>query len=137
MSNVKADLVTDLFTLEFSGDPLPADALAAAVKSVSDSYDARVVTAQEADQIVKAVPTPPPMPEFVQKAIDQARKEGKLVAFDCYAEWCAPCMKMLKEVFPRQDVQKILNEHFILVKVDVDRQVEAAQWFRSPGIPDL
>lgn len=79
MSKVKADLVTDLFTLEFSGEPLSADALAAAVKSVSKSYDARVVTAQEADAIIKSVPPAPPMPEFVREAIERAlegRKAG-------------------------------------------------------------
>lgn len=59
------------------------------------------------------------------------------MAFDCYADWCAPCMKMLKEVFPREDVQKVLKEHFILVKVNVDEQPESSRWFRSSGIPDL
>lgn len=134
MSAVRVDLVNDLFTVEYAGDPAP---LIAAVKSVSDVYDASVISAEEATRIVSETPPPTDMPPFVREAIELARREGKLVAFDCYADWCAPCMKMLKEVFPHEDVQAVIDRYFVLVKVNVDEQVEAAAWFRSSGIPDL
>lgn len=134
MSSVKVDLVNDLFTVEYAGDPAP---LIAAVQSVGDAYGASVISAEEAARILRETPPPPPMPGFVRAAIEQGRREGKLVAFDCYADWCAPCRKMLDEVFPHEDVQALIDRYFVLVKVNVDEQAEAAQWFRSSGIPDL
>lgn len=137
MTRVNADLVSDLFWIEFEGEPLDAAKLTAAVASFNETYETRVITPEEARTIVKSLPPPPPMPEFVRSAIDRARKEGKLVAFDCMAEWCAPCRKMLEEVLPHEDVREVMERYFILVTVDVDKQPEAARWFQSSGIPDL
>ena len=44
---------------------------------------------------------------------------------------------MLEEVFPHEEVQPILEKYFVVVHVDVDKEPEAASWFRTAGVPDL
>lgn len=54
-------------------------------------------------------------------ALERAQKEKKLVFIDTYAAWCKPCKKQ-EPVFRDNKVAKLLNENFINVKVDMDKQ---------------
>ena len=54
---------------------------------------------------------------ILQKASD----EGKLIFMDAYAEWCGPCKMMSKDVFPDPGVGAYFNEHFINVKMDMEK----------------
>lgn len=44
---------------------------------------------------------------------------------------------MLEEVFPREEVQSILDRFFVVVEIDVDADPDAARWFQTSGVPDL
>lgn len=50
-----------------------------------------------------------------------AEQEKKLVFVDCYTEWCQPCKKMEKEIFPLKKVGEYFNTHFINVKMDIEK----------------
>jgi thioredoxin-related protein len=54
-----------------------------------------------------------------KEAFRIAKQERKLVFVDFYADWCAPCRMMEKEVFPTPAVQARLRE-FVLLRVNVD-----------------
>ena len=48
----------------------------------------------------------------------KAKKENKLVFVDCYTQWCGPCKKMIRDVFPQEKVGKYMNANFVSIKID-------------------
>lgn len=53
-----------------------------------------------------------------QEAIDKAKEENKLIFLSVGYSTCHWCHVMEKESFENEDVAKIMNEHFINIKVD-------------------
>ena len=58
----------------------------------------------------------------VAEAVTMAEAEGKKIFIDTYAPWCIPCKKM-DPIFRDRDVAAYFNEHFINVKVNMDRHL--------------
>ncbi len=57
-----------------------------------------------------------------QTAIDKAARLNKPVMLHFYANWCPPCKKMRKETFGNKELAKLLNKHFVNIKLNVDTQ---------------
>ncbi|WP_162558668.1 thioredoxin family protein [Robertkochia solimangrovi] len=57
----------------------------------------------------------------LEEALKKAKMEDKTVFIDGYATWCGPCKLMEKTVFKEQEVGDYFREHFIALKVDVER----------------
>lgn len=51
----------------------------------------------------------------------EAKKEGKIIFMDAYAEWCGPCKRMARDVFPTKEAGDFFNENFINVKMDMEK----------------
>lgn len=62
--------------------------------------------------------------------------ENKRVFIHFWAEWCAACKTMEKNTFSDPDVVAALNEDFIPVKVNADREVTTASMYRVQALPD-
>jgi thiol:disulfide interchange protein len=62
--------------------------------------------------------------------------EKKKVFVHFYADWCAACKAMEKSTFKDPVVIASLNENFIPIKVDADREIQTASMFRVKGLPD-
>jgi len=60
--------------------------------------------------------------EWGDAAFDQARREDKPILLDIGAVWCHWCHVMDRESYESEDVARIINEHFIAVKVDRDER---------------
>ena len=53
-----------------------------------------------------------------EEAFAKAKKEGKLVFLSIGYSSCHWCHVMERESFANEEVAKILNEHFVCIKVD-------------------
>lgn len=57
----------------------------------------------------------------LKEAQELAAKEHKLIFMDAYTSWCGPCKRMAKEVFSTEEAGAFFNEHFINLKVDMEK----------------
>lgn len=74
-----------------------------------------------------------------EQALAQAKQEGKLLFVDFYAQWCGPCKKMSRTVFPQPSVGEYFNKHFISLKLDAEKpeNVATAKKYKVDGFPTL
>lgn len=72
-------------------------------------------------------------------ALKKAKAEDKLIFMDCYTTWCGPCKMMAKSVFPEQSVGAFFNQHFVNVKMDMEKGEgrQLAQTYQVRAYPTL
>ena len=54
------------------------------------------------------------------EAMKQAKAEGKPVVLHAYATWCGWCQKFNREVFPDEDVKAMLDERYIVSRINIE-----------------
>lgn len=70
------------------------------------------------------------------EALKQSQAENKLVFIDFYTDWCGPCRKMSKEVFPQKQVGDFFNAQFVCIKLNAEKEGKAlAQQFNIKAYP--
>lgn len=74
-----------------------------------------------------------------EEALTKATEEDKLIFMDAYTTWCGPCKWMSRNTFTDAEVASYFNEHFINVKMDMERGEGPglARKFRIRGYPTL
>lgn len=55
------------------------------------------------------------------KTVAKKEKHNILLVFQG-SDWCAPCMKLDKEIWSNQEYQKISNGHFVMLQADFPRK---------------
>lgn len=73
------------------------------------------------------------------EAQQAAKAENKMIFVDFYTEWCGPCKRMAKLVFPTQKVGDFLNANFVNLKIDAEKGegVELAKKYGVKAYPTL
>ena len=61
----------------------------------------------------------------LEQASAKAKAENKLIFLDCYTQWCGPCKKMSRDVFPLEQVGAYMNPKFINLKIDMESEYGA------------
>lgn len=56
-----------------------------------------------------------------EDALLKAEQEDKIIFVDAFAEWCGPCKRMARDVFPQEEVGAFFNRHFINMKIDMEK----------------
>lgn len=71
-------------------------------------------------------------------ALNEAKKNGKLLLIDFSARWCPGCVRFEVETFPTSAFNKLAGD-FVKLKLDVDRfeNVVFGEKFNIAGIPTL
>ena len=81
--------------------------------------------------------------EFFNGTFDEAKaeakKEGKIIFMDAFAEWCGPCKRMAQNVFPTKEAGDFFNQNFINVKIDMEKGegIELAKKYSVRSYPTL
>ncbi len=66
----------------------------------------------------------------------RSKIEKKKIFLHFYAKWCGACKIMENNTFKNPGVAAYLNENFIPIKVDTDREQQTSTMFRVRMLPD-
>jgi thiol:disulfide interchange protein DsbD len=124
----------DDFIIAYDGSVANDAKIMATIKEAG--YASRVATGQIGKPIDRSGQASEKLPRMLVEALATAKREHKPVVLDFYAQWCAPCKRMLTETFGDSKVSRLLKE-CIVVKIDTDHYPEVARKFGVEGLPDI
>lgn len=70
------------------------------------------------------------------KGMARGKSENKKIFVHFYADWCGACRIMEKITFKDPAIIAYLNENFISIKVNTDREQQTSNMFRIRLLPD-
>ena len=72
----------------------------------------------------------------IDEAVEQAKKENKMVFVDFYTDWCGPCRTMANTVFPQKKVGDYFNANFVCIKLNAEKKgKDAAKTYNVKAYP--
>jgi len=72
-----------------------------------------------------------------EKALELAKAQNRYILINFYADWCRYCEKMDQETFADEAVARYLTDHFVIVKVDADKETDLARSYEVNGLPTM
>jgi YHS domain-containing protein/thioredoxin-related protein len=71
----------------------------------------------------------------VRQAQQIAQQQQRLVLLHFYADWCGPCVRLDREVYPRPDIASAIASNYIPVKIDGQRFPEIVRHYGVQSFP--
>lgn len=75
--------------------------------------------------------------QFYSKGIDIAKTQDKPVFLYFHADWCTYCTKLKKTTFADKNVLNYLNDNFISIAIDTEKEKAFASKWEVKGLPTL
>ena len=74
-----------------------------------------------------------------EEALVKAKEEDKIIFVDAFTTWCGPCKSMAANTFPNPEVGAFFNQHFISMKIDMEKEmgIQFKQKFPVSAYPTL
>lgn len=112
---------------------------AAAFHAARSRTSAQEAAVQKANRLAKsaspylrsAAHQPIDWHEWGAEAFERARREDKPILLDIGAVWCHWCHVMDEETYENSEVARLINEHFIAVKVDRDERPDVDRRYQE------
>jgi len=123
----------DAFTLNYQPSLVDIDQIIQVI--IDLGYQPEVIT-DELKPSRSSPVTQGPVPEFLTETLSRAKRQGKLVFIDFYAEWCGPCILMETMTLSDSGV-KLALEAYVFLKLDTDIHPEVATHYNIVGMPTL
>lgn len=60
----------------------------------------------------------------INEGMDKAKKEGKSIIMYFYTDWCVYCKKMDSQIFSDPDVASFMNEKYISIRINPEKDKE-------------
>ncbi|MBI1969220.1 thioredoxin domain-containing protein, partial [Candidatus Woesearchaeota archaeon] len=70
-----------------------------------------------------------------KKSFEKARKENKPILLDLSAVWCHWCHRMDRDNYERKEIYAYINQHFVPIKVDIDKRPDIRERYNFGGFP--
>lgn len=64
-----------------------------------------------------------------------AQQQQRLLLLHFYTDWCAPCKRLERDVFPRPEVARSINGNFIAAKINAEQFQEIARQYQIKAYP--
>lgn len=71
------------------------------------------------------------------EALKKAKDEGKILVVDVYTDWCGWCKVMDRDTYGNSKIKKIIEESFVLVKLDAEGNEKITYMGKEYSGPDL
>lgn len=72
-----------------------------------------------------------------QEALAVSKTENKPIMVIFTADWCVFCKKLENQTLTDPKVIRLINNNFVAVKIDKDKNPQIAKDFQVQGIPDI
>lgn len=69
-----------------------------------------------------------------EEALKLAKEQKKIIFIDAYTDWCGPCKKMAATTFKDPVVGKYFNDHFINLKIEMEKNADGPQIARKYSV---
>ena len=70
-------------------------------------------------------------------ALQEAVRTSRPLLIDFEADWCGWCKKLDRETFGNGDVIRLVEQFFIPVRIDTDREPKLSAKFEVRGLPTI
>lgn len=134
MRKVEMVLENDEFLVTYDSSKADDKVLIETIKK--SGYTAQVVIDKTAKPEAEKITVLPQGFPILDKAVAQAKAENKPIVLDFHAEWCIPCRRMEKEVFPDPKVVELLKR-VVFLRIDADKEPELTEKLGVVGLPDI